>query len=515
MKKIGFILNLIILLLLFGCKAESTTTYPNDDECYLARENAKEGWIPVWCEEFNYVGKPDPTKWNLENKGDGFGNNEVQFYTPRKENAWVEDGALRITLRKEFYSGRQYTSAKLMSNGKGDFLYGRFEIKAKLPKGRGTWPAIWMMPTDSKYGHWPNSGEIDIMEHVGYDPHRIHGTIHTGNYNHMINTQKGKSIKLINVFDNYHVYAIEWEPDAIKWFVDDQLYFEFKNDEINNPNGSPANWPFDQKFYLIMNIAMGGNWGGVRGIDSNFVESSMYVDYVRVYQKDYQAIDKEDPTPVDNFQLVSDYPTRTKISWNRSTDDVGISHYEVYLNEEKVQSSPAAFVVLNNLQPFTAYELKVLAVDFAGKTSKTSKYSFSTGNYQLVTNQIAANHYVDMFGIQLESTKDSDTEQNVGYIDVGDYLIYKLYVPESGLYKIQMRLAAVDDNRELEVRQIIDDEEYVLTSINLNATGGWQNWITKEGENEFYLKEGEITIKIYAKTNNFNINWLKFIESSN
>lgn len=264
--------------------------WPSDNRVSAAspeiQDKTEDGWTLVWSDEFDYVGLPDPEKWTLEQKGDGFGNKELQFYTNRKENVWVEDDVLRITVRKEIYSLKSYTSAKLMSIGKGDFRYGKFEIRAKLPQGLGTWPAIWMMPTVSNYGTWPNSGEIDIMEHVGYDQNRVHGTIHSKNYNHMIGTQKGKSILLDNVAEEFHVYAIEWSPDGIKWFADGVLYNEFKNDAVNNPDGSTGNWPFDHEFYLILNVAFGGNWGGAQGLDPFFAESSMIVDYVRVYQRD-------------------------------------------------------------------------------------------------------------------------------------------------------------------------------------------------------------------------------------
>ena len=274
--------GLIVLLVLLVANIFSGLGYAQENSGGVEMSGE---WKLVWQDEFDYVGLPDPDKWILEHKGDGFGNNELQFYTPRKENVWVEDGVLKITARKEKYQGRDYTSAKLMSKGKGDFLYGRFEVRAKMPKGKGVWPAVWMLPSGSKYGIWPNSGEIDIVEFVGYDPSRIHGTVHTANYNHMINTQKGTSVVVDGAADNFYVYSMEWSPSGIKWFVDDKLYYEFDNDEGNNPDNSSRNWPFDQPFYLILNLAFGGDWGGAQGLDPNFTESSMIVDYVRVYSK--------------------------------------------------------------------------------------------------------------------------------------------------------------------------------------------------------------------------------------
>ena len=150
-------------------------------------------WELVWDEEFDYEGLPDSTKWSYDTDGNeyGWGNNEAQFYTKgRKENAWVSDGVLTITARKENMEGKKYTSARLRTKGKGDWLYGRFEIRAQVPTGKGTWPAIWMLPTDWAYGGWPASGEIDIMENVGYDPDTIVGSAHTKLYNHVMGTQK-------------------------------------------------------------------------------------------------------------------------------------------------------------------------------------------------------------------------------------------------------------------------------------------------------------------------------------
>lgn len=233
----------------------------------------------VWSDEFDYTGLPDSSKWGYDVGGHGWGNNELQYYTEnRSDNARVENGTLIIETRKENFQGKNYTSARLVSRGKGDWLYGRFEIRAKLPAGRGTWPAIWMLPTDWVYGGWPDSGEIDIMEHVGYDMQRVHGTIHTKDFNHMIGTQIGTSIVGTNVDTEFHIYALEWRADRIDIFMDGIKYFTVSD----NGTGFGA-WPFDQRFHLILNIAIGGNWGGVKGVDDSIFPQRMEVDYVRVY----------------------------------------------------------------------------------------------------------------------------------------------------------------------------------------------------------------------------------------
>lgn len=236
----------------------------------------------VWNDEFDYQGLPDSTKWSYDTRGNayGWGNHELQFYTDhRSENASVSDGTLKITARKEKWEDHDYTSARLVSKGKGDWLYGRFEISAKLPEGLGTWPAIWMLPSDSEYGGWPASGEIDIMEHVGYDQNKIHATVHTDAYNHRIGTQRGKQIVIPTASTEFHVYAIEWTPEKIDFYVDDQLYNTFENE-----NKTFAEWPFDKRHHMILNLAFGGDWGGSQGVNDSIMPVSMEVDYVRIYQ---------------------------------------------------------------------------------------------------------------------------------------------------------------------------------------------------------------------------------------
>ncbi len=261
----------------------------------------------VWADEFEADGTPDPAKWGFDIGGDGWGNNELQYYTNRTSNVVVEGGFLIITARKEAYSGNGYTSARITSRSKGDWLYGRIEIRAKLPEGTGTWPAIWMLPTDWAYGGWPASGEIDIMEHVGYNQGTVHGTIHTQAYNGMIGTQRGDEIYVSDVHTAFHVYAIEWEADSIYWYVDDERYFSYPNYGTGFER-----WPFDKRFHLLMNIAVGGNWGGQEGVDDSIFPQTLTVDYVRVYQK-FQQQPVKGPVLVDGNQegitySVAEYP---------------------------------------------------------------------------------------------------------------------------------------------------------------------------------------------------------------
>ena len=271
--------------LLFGFILYSVflSSLANASDVDLSAPMDKGGWKLIWSEEFDYTGFPDSTKWSYDTEGNVYqwGNNEAQYYTSgRKENAWVSDGVLRITALKEPMEGRSYTSARLITKGKGDWLYGRFEIRAKLPTGRGTWPAIWMLPTDWEYGDWPKSGEIDIMENVGYDPDTIVGSAHTEKYNHAIGTQKNAQIACPDCYKAFHVYALEWEEDEYRLYVDDQLYFTFKNEGTGYEV-----WPYDKRFHILLNLAIGGNWGGQKGIDDSLFPHVFEIDYVRVYKK--------------------------------------------------------------------------------------------------------------------------------------------------------------------------------------------------------------------------------------
>lgn len=234
---------------------------------------------PVWSDEFNYSGLPDGNKWSFEVQRPGWVNHELQNYTGnRQENARVENGHLVIEARRDWYQGYEISSARLKTAYKGDWLNGRIEVRAKLPAGRGTWPAIWLMPTDSAYGGWPNSGEIDIMENVGYDPSAIHGSIHTNARNFMLHNNFQATTWDASVTSSYHTYAVDWNQDRIQFMKDGQVYGTF-----TNARQGWTTWPFDKRFYLILNLAIGGDWGGAQGVDMNILPARMDVDWVRVY----------------------------------------------------------------------------------------------------------------------------------------------------------------------------------------------------------------------------------------
>ncbi|WP_205744966.1 glycoside hydrolase family 16 protein [Echinicola pacifica] len=271
---------LLLCMIPTACSGQSDQVSPNIP---APKALVDQGWefeeTPVWADEFDYSGKPDPEKWGYDTGGHGWGNNELQYYTESQENAEVQHGVLAITAKKQQIEGNTYSSARLVSKNKGDFLYGRIEVKARLPKGKGTWPAIWMLPTDWEYGGWPESGEIDIMEHVGYDQDVVHITVHTQSYNHKQGTQVGKNRKVEHASEAFHLYRVDWTPFAIRGYIDDELLFTF----TNKGQGSAA-WPFDKRFHLLLNLAVGGDWGGAQGMDETAFPATFLVDYVRVYK---------------------------------------------------------------------------------------------------------------------------------------------------------------------------------------------------------------------------------------
>ena len=232
----------------------------------------------LWSDEFLKDGRPDPTIWGYDTGQ--VANNEKQFYpVDRPENSRVLNGSLIIEARKDGYQGHEITSARLVTRGKKEILYGRVEVRAKVPTGRGTWPAIWTLGTNIKEVGWPMCGEIDMMEFVGYDPDRMHFNVHTKAYNHAIGTNKGTSIDVPKAWGGFHVYAMNWSAERIDWEFDGKRVFSYKNPE----NATIEQWPFDAPQYLLLNLAIGGDWGGAKGIDDAIFPAKFEVDYVRVY----------------------------------------------------------------------------------------------------------------------------------------------------------------------------------------------------------------------------------------
>lgn len=277
-----------------GCTPEGHTQTQFDENAVASTSP----WQLIWSDEFDEDGPPNPQHWGYE---EGFvRNRELQLYTRRPENVWIKDGhlvleAARETVPNPDYApmdadqGRnawirqretaEYTSAALTTKGLQEFRYGRVEVRAKLPEGRGMWPAIWMLAHDIGEVKWPDCGEIDIMEYVGHIPHTIHGAVHTGQKNHLNKNHPSTRVKLDNLHEQFNLYAIEWSADRLDFYVNDNNYMTYVND-----GEGQGTWPFDKPYYLIMNIAVGGTWGGTAGVDGIIFPQRMHIDYVRVYQ---------------------------------------------------------------------------------------------------------------------------------------------------------------------------------------------------------------------------------------
>lgn len=251
-------------------------------------------WEMVWFDEFDQAGDVDGSKWNIDVWPKGKVNREDQAYTADSRNLRVKDGTLIIEAHKEIDG---YSSGRIHTMNKADLMYGRVDVRAKLPAGQGTWSAIWMLPSDPyKYAStckpnedihgsntcnaWPNSGEIDIMEHVGYDMNRVHGTVHTKAYYWVNGQQRKASISGVDVANDFHVYSLEWTPERIDVLMDDTVYFTY----LNQNEGWQA-WPFDHPYHVILNLAIGGDWGKAGGpIDDSIFPVQMLIDYVRLYK---------------------------------------------------------------------------------------------------------------------------------------------------------------------------------------------------------------------------------------
>ncbi|MBN1782227.1 glycoside hydrolase family 16 protein [bacterium] len=269
------------ILIVSACKSGNSSTDPEG-----AQIPVPPGYRLVWNDEFDlsYI---QPGKWEHEVNAKGGGNNELQYYTDRAENSHVKEGCLVIRADRETYTGnegtREYTSARLRTKGKAEWKYGRFDIRAKMPAGQGIWPAIWMMPAGNVYGGWAASGEIDIMEYLGHEPNKVYGTLHYGG-SWPQNVYSGDNFVLNagGFNDAFHTFSLTWDSTSISWFVDDSLY-QTQTRWYTAQGDFPA--PFDQPFYMILNLAVGGNWPGNPDATTEFPQE-MQVDYVRVFQKE-------------------------------------------------------------------------------------------------------------------------------------------------------------------------------------------------------------------------------------
>lgn len=329
----------------------------------------------VWSDEFDYNGLPNSSNWGYDVMKPGTVNSELQNYTyQRLENARVENGKLIIEARRDYYQGYEYSSARLVTKGKGDWLYGRVEVRAKLPSARGTWPAIWMLPTDWAYGNWPNSGELDIMEYVGYEQNKVHASVHTQEKNFMVGGNFTEAYTNETVEEDFHTYIMEWRPDRIDFFFDDIKYASY----YNEGRGS-SQWPFDKRFHIILNLAIGGNWGGLKGVDNTAFPQRMEVDFVKVYKL-------------------------------RGADVVSLPY------NSEIISLPGLIEAEN-------YNTGCKGTSFFDKEDENLGKAYRTE------------------GVDIENTGDVGGGYNVGYINSGEFLTYDVEVLQQGTYTFNFRVA--------------------------------------------------------------------------
>lgn len=344
----------------------------------------------VWAEEFNYQGFPNDSIWSFEQINV---NNEVQQYTVNdRENCYVENGSLRITANYP-----PYTSARIISKGKYDFQYGRVEARIKVAGGRGTWPAFWMMPTShSEYNPWPNCGEIDIMEYVGFDPYKIHGHVHNKIYNGMIGTDHGASVSVSDPVENWHVYGIGWSEDRIIFYVDDWVYYIYENIQQGYDT-----YPYTYPFYIIFNLAIGGNWGGAMGIDLDIFPTSYYVDWVRVYQ---EGFDNRAPLEVVGLKAQNVTSNQISLIWN-SSNAADLHHYIIYRNGTEIGTTLETSYIDSGVNENSTYLYEISAMDVYGNEGFKSQPIEIYVSYQEPEptsenkNKISSYPYLSLIGI--------------------------------------------------------------------------------------------------------------------
>ncbi|MFZ6745159.1 glycoside hydrolase family 16 protein [Undibacterium sp. JH2W] len=264
-------LTYLSLLLLTACGGSNSMVQTQ------VTPSLQQGWELVWADEFA-ADKLDTQSWQIETGGQGWGNHELENYTARKENLRLENGMLVIEARKEKYGDNDYTSARIKTAGLREFTYGRFEARIKIPAGQGIWPAFWLLGTDISAVGWPERGEIDIMENIGKEAATTYGTLHGPGYYGATGFGGSKKLAQGKLADDFHIYAVEWDAAQIRWYLDGNLYHQA------SPASIPGKWVFDHEFFIILNLAIGGDWPGAPDASTSFPQQ-MLVDYVRVYKR--------------------------------------------------------------------------------------------------------------------------------------------------------------------------------------------------------------------------------------
>jgi len=455
-----------------------------------------QNWQLVWSDEFTNGISGD---WVFETGAGGWGNNELEYY--RRENASVQNGQLVISAKRESYGGANYTSVRMKTQGKKSWTYGKIEARIAMPAFQGSWPAFWMLGDNISSVGWPGCGEIDIMEHVNTGG-GINGTVHWKDANGN-QADYGNATSVGSVAD-FHVYSIEWTSSYIRWFVDGNKY-----NEINIANNVGSTEEFQRSFFILLNLAVGGNWPGF-SIDNNAFPANMYVDYVRVYQdngvpqstgvatfyKDCNFGGYAVGLPVGSYNI-TDLQAR-----GISNDDISSlkinSGYEVQLFWD--MNFTGSSIVLNSDNSCLVNN---------GWNDQASSLIVRTKTNTFSTT-IQAENYSAMLGVQNEATTDAGGGQDVGYIDQGDWMAYNnITFPTSGTYTIQYRVASISGSR---LSMDLNAGSIQLGTVNIPATGGWQNWTTVS--QTVTVNAGTYNVGIYAQAGGWNINWFSITKNT-
>jgi beta-glucanase (GH16 family) len=450
-----------------------------------------QNWQLVWQDEFDTGIGPD---WVFEtgNGSGGWGNNELQYY--RRENASVVNGELVITAKRESFGGFNYTSVRMKTQGKKSWKYGKIEARIKMPAFQGVWPAFWMLGDNITQVSWPFCGEIDVMEHINTEQ-RSYGTMHWQDHNNQYANYGGNTA--VNV-TGYHVYAVTWDANLIRWFVDGVQFHE-----ASIAGGVNGTQEFHNNFFILLNMAIGGNWPGFT-VDNNAFPATMHVDYVRVYQdgggntggpltvyKDCNFGGAAVSLPAGSYTL-SQLQAR------------GIANDDI--SSLKVQSGYKATLYWDD--NFTGSTITKTADDAClvddGWNDKVTSLvvAQNTGS----SNLIQAESYSNMLGVQTEATTDAGGGQNVGWIEPGDWMAYNsINFPVSGTYQIEYRVASLSGGGRLSLD--LNAGSIVLGALDVPATGGWQNWTTIS--HTVSVNAGTYNMGIYAVAGGWNINWIR------
>ncbi len=455
-------------------------------------------WTMIFNDEFSTDGVPDATKWKIDPQPKGWINGEQQVYTDAThDNARVKNGTLIIKGKKDFPTGNTnepWSSARLITQGKMDFLYGKVDVRAKLPRARGSWPAIWLMPTSSVYGGWPQSGELDVMEHVGNNFGTVLSTVHTQSHNWTNGGQISANKRLMDADTVFHTYSMEWTADSISFTYDSIHVLTYPN-----PHTDWKDWPFDQKFFLILNVAIGGGMGGT--IAEADWPDSMTVDYVRIYQKGLgtPVVDSVTVTPAD----ITFLPGKTQQYTAKIMDQNGqvMTATPVWSITGAGNSITAGGLATLNVSGTVTATVTVDSVTKSG----TANVTMRPANYKPIPTKIEAEHFDNGNACCTEAASDTGGGLDVSYIGAGTWFEYDIDVPDSNEYRIQFRVA-VNGASSLNIQL----DTTLLQTVSLPASGGWQNWITVTSAPIRFLP-GQKTVRITANKDGWNFNWLRFI----